>query len=120
MRIPESPLAPEITRRADVPPMPPNWLRTFRPAWRALAGWPAQTPVGHGPTESSDRQPQPETGVREMSAAAGPGGGAALGGGASVAPPPIFTPPAPTNPRQHSQGAVVAASKLGSYAREST
>jgi hypothetical protein len=76
-------------------------LPASRPAWRALAGWPAQTPVGHSPTESHDRQPQPEAGVRGMSAAAGPGGGAALGGGASVAPPPLLPPPAPTDSREH-------------------
>ena len=87
------------------PPMPPSWLRTFRPAWRALGGWPAQTPVGHDPTESSGRQPEPETGVRRMSAAAGPGGGAALVG-ASVAPPPILPPP--TDSREHSERPVDA------------
>ena len=104
MRIPGSLLSPEITRRADVPPMPPNWLRAFRPAWRALTGWPAQTPGGHGPTESSDhRQLQPDAGVRGMTAAAGSSGGAALGGGASVAPPPAFPPPAPPDSREHSE-----------------
>jgi hypothetical protein len=97
MRIPESSLSPEITRCADVPPMPPRWLPAFRPVWRVLAGWPAQTPVGHGPTESNGRQPQPQTGARGMSAAADPGGGATLDGGTSVAPPPVLTPPAPTD-----------------------
>jgi hypothetical protein len=97
MRIPESSLAPEITRYADVPLMPPSWLQAFRPVWRVLAGWPAQTPVGHGPTESNGHQPQPQTGARGMSAAADPGGGATLDGGTSVAPPPVLTPPAPTD-----------------------
>jgi Sigma-70, region 4 len=105
MRIPGSSLAPEIARRAEVPPTPPSWLRTFRPAWRALVGWPAQTPVGHDPTESSGRQPEPETGVHRMSAAAGRGGGAALVG-ASVAPPPILPPP--TDSREHSERPVDA------------
>jgi sigma-70-like protein len=106
MPISGSSRSPEIARRADVPPMPPSWLRAFRPAWQALAGWPAQTPVGHGSTGSSDRQPQPEAGIRKRSAAAGSGGGAALGGGASVAPLPAFLPPAPTDSREHSKRSV--------------
>jgi hypothetical protein len=94
MRIPGSSRSPEVAHRAGIPPMSPSWLRTFRPAWRALVGWPAQTPVGYGPTESSGRQPEPRVGVQGMSTAAGPGGGAALVG-ALVAPPPIFPPPEP-------------------------
>jgi hypothetical protein len=78
---------------AGVPPTSPSWLRAFRPAWRTLAGRPAQTPVGHSPTGSSGRQPEPWVGVQGISAAAGPGGGAALGG-LSVAPPPAFPPSA--------------------------
>jgi hypothetical protein len=93
---------------AGAPLMSPSWLRAFRPAWRALAGWPAQTPVGHGPTGSSGRQPEPGVGVQGMSAAAGPGGGAALGG-LSVAPPPAFLPPATTtDSREHSKRPVDA------------
>jgi DNA-directed RNA polymerase specialized sigma24 family protein len=103
MQIPGSSRSSEITRRADVPSMPPTWLPAFRSAWRALAGGPAQTPVGHGPTESSDRQPEPETAVRDMSAAAGLGSGAALDGEASAAPPSAFPPPAPRDSREHSE-----------------
>ena len=88
--------------------MPPSWLPAFRSAWRALAGWPAQTPVGHGPTESNGRQAQPQTGARGMSAAADPGGGATLDGGTSVAPPPVLTPPVPTDIHQHSERPVDA------------
>jgi hypothetical protein len=76
MRIPGSSRSSEITHRADVPPMPPSWLQAFHPTWRTLASWPAQTPVDHGATESSARQPEPQAGVQEMSAAASPGGGA--------------------------------------------
>ena len=101
--MPGSSLPAKTTHRADVSPMPARWLQAFRPAWRALAGWPAQTPVGHGLTDSNDRQPQPQSGTRGMSAAADPGGGAALDGETSVAPPPTLTPPTPTNSHQHSQ-----------------
>lgn len=51
MRMSGSSRSSEITRCADVLPSPPSWLRAFHPAWRALAGWPEQTSVGHGPTE---------------------------------------------------------------------
>lgn len=61
------------------------------PSWVGLH----EPPVGHGPTGSSGRQPEPGAGVRGMSTAAGPGGGAALVG-ASVVPPPTFPPPEPT------------------------
>jgi hypothetical protein len=92
--------------------MSPSWPRTFRPAWRTLVGWSAHTPVGHGPTGSSGRQPEPEAGVQGLSTAAGPGGGAALEG-ASVAPPPIVPPAQPvpaalTDSREHSQRQVDA------------
>ena len=118
--MPGSSLSSEITHRADVPPRSPNWLQALRPAWRALAGWPAQTPVGHGPTESSDRQPEPRVGVQGMSTVAGPGGGAALGGGASVAPPPILTPPAPTDSDEHSERPVDAGQCAGLRALSAT
>jgi hypothetical protein len=88
--------------------MPPSWLRAFRTTWRTLTGWPAQTPVGHSPTESNGRQPQPHAGARGMSTAADPGGGAALDRGTSVAPPPLLPPPAPTNFHQHSEQPVDA------------
>lgn len=58
-------------------------------------GWPARTPVGHGSTGSSGRQPEPGARVRGSDTAVGPGGGAALVG-ASVAPSPIFSPVEPT------------------------
>jgi hypothetical protein len=40
--------------------MSPSWPR----AWLALLGWPAHTPVGHGPTGSHGRPPKPGTGGR--------------------------------------------------------
>ena len=104
--------ASEVACRAGLPPRPPSWLRAFRPAWRALVGWPAQTPVGHGPTGSSGRQPEPGVGVQGMSAAAGPGGGAAFGG-ISMAPPPAFPPAATTDSRDDSERPVDA----GQFAR---
>lgn len=52
--------------------MSPSWSRAFRPAWRNLVSWSAHTPVGHGPTGSSGRQPEPEVGVRGMRTAADP------------------------------------------------
>ncbi|MGH3802326.1 MAG: sigma factor-like helix-turn-helix DNA-binding protein, partial [Pseudonocardiaceae bacterium] len=95
--------ASEVARRAGIPPMSPSWLRAFRPALRALAGWSARTPVGHGPAGSSGRQPDHEAGGRGMGTVAGPGGGAALEG-VSVAPPPAFLPPAViTDSREHSE-----------------
>jgi hypothetical protein len=106
--MPGSSLSAEIARRAKVPPMPPSWLRAFRTTWRTLTGWPAQTPVGHSPTESHGRQPQPHAGARGMSAAADPGGGAALDRGTSVAPPPLLPPPAPPDFHQHSEQPVDA------------
>lgn len=102
MRIPGLSRSSKIAL-ADVPPISPSWLPAFRPTWRALAGWPAHTPVGHDPTDSSTRPPEPETGVQGMSAAAGPGGGATLDGEASVAPPPVLPPPVPPDSREHSQ-----------------
>jgi hypothetical protein len=100
--------AAEVARRAGVSLMSPGWLRAFRPAWRALAGWPARTPVSHSSTGSSDRQPEPGVGVQGMSTAAGLGGGAACGG-LSVAPPPAFPPPtATTDSRDHSERSVDA------------
>lgn len=94
----------EIARRAGIRPMSPSWPETFRLGWRALVGWSTRTPVGHGPTGSSGRQPEPEAGV--------PGGGAALVG-ASVAPPLIFphvqlVPAATTDSCEHSQQQVNA------------
>jgi hypothetical protein len=106
--MPGSSLSAEITRRADIPPMPPRWLRAFRTTWRTLTGWPAQTPVSHSPTESHGRQPQPHAGARGMSAAADPGGGAALDRGTSVAPPHLLPPPAPPDFHQHSERPVDA------------
>lgn len=61
-------------------------------------GWSARTPVGHGSTGSSGRQPEPGARVRGRTAAAGPGGGAALVG-ASVAPPLICPPVEPAAAR---------------------
>jgi hypothetical protein len=50
----------EVAHRADIRPMSPHWPPAFRPAWRALVGWSARTPVGYGLAGSSDRQPEPE------------------------------------------------------------
>lgn len=100
MRIPGPSRPPTATPRPDIPPIPPNWPRTFHPAWRPLIEWRAlmrrstRTPVGHDPTGSSDRQPQPGVGAR-ASTAAGLGGGAALGWGVPVVPPPIVSPATP-------------------------
>lgn len=55
-----------------------------------------ELPVGHGPTGSSGRQPEPGVGIRGTSTAAGPGGGAALVG-APVVPPPTSPPAATAN-----------------------
>jgi hypothetical protein len=99
MRIPESSLSPEITRRADVPPIPPHWLRALRLTWQALTSWPAQTPVDHSPTESNDRQPQPDADIRGISATTSSHGGATLGGGASVAFP-LPAPPDSCDPSE--------------------
>jgi hypothetical protein len=98
--------ASDVAPRAGVPSMSPRWPRAFRPLWRTFAGWSAYIPVGHDPTGSSGRQPEPEAGVRERSTTAGPGGGAVPGGETSAAPPPIFPPvqPAPaafTDSREH-------------------
>lgn len=79
--------------------MSPSWPRAFRPAWRALVGWCAQTPVSPSSTGSSGRQPE-----------SGPGGAR---GRASVAPPPVLSPVEPafaatTDSRGHSQRRVDA------------
>jgi hypothetical protein len=73
-------------------PMSPSWPRALHPAWWALVvglhelRWVTAQSF-------SNRQPEPEMGVRGIrTAAAGPGGGATLGWGASVAPPLIFPP----------------------------
>ena len=94
MRIPRPSRSAEFARAQ----MSPSWPPALRPAWRGLVGWPARTPVGHGPTGSSDRQPEPAVRVQGRSTAAGPGGGAALMGG-SVAPPPTFSPLEPAATR---------------------
>jgi hypothetical protein len=49
-----------VVRRPGTPLMSPSWPR----AWLALLGWPAHTPVGHGPTGSHGRPPKPGTGGR--------------------------------------------------------
>jgi hypothetical protein len=101
--------ASDVAPRAGVPSMSPRWPRAFRPLWRTFVGWSAYIPVGHDPTGSSGRQPEPEAGVRERSTTAGPGGGAALGGEASAAPPPIFSAPAAfTDSREHREWPVDA------------
>jgi hypothetical protein len=73
----------------------------------ALGAGSARTPVGHGPTGSSGRQPEHEARGFGMSTAAGSGGGAASEG-ASVALPPLFLPVGPaaagtTDAREHSK-----------------
>ena len=87
-----------IAPRTGVPPMAPHWPRGSRPAWLALVGWAAHTPVGHDPTGSHGRHPKPATGIRGTSTAAHPGSGAL--DRISVAPPPILPPttPAPVAP----------------------
>jgi hypothetical protein len=75
------------SRRAGVP-MSLSRPRTFRSAWQTLVDRSEHPPVGNSPAESSNRQPQPETGLQEMITAIGPAGGAALGGRTSQAPPP--------------------------------
>jgi hypothetical protein len=75
-------------RRVGVPPTSSSWPRTCRSAWRPLVDWSAHPSEGNGPAGSSPRQPQPESGLRGMISAAGPGGGTALGAGASGTPPP--------------------------------
>jgi hypothetical protein len=80
MRLAAPPRASEIARPAGIPSMSPSRAGTLRLAWRALVGWSTRTPVGHSPTGSSGRQPEPEVGARGTATAAGPGGGAVLWG----------------------------------------
>lgn len=86
--------------------MSPRWPRASHP-WRALVEWFARTPVDHGPTGSTGRQPKPGMWIRGRSTASDPSGAAALEE-APVAPPPIVPPvePAPattTGSRKHSE-----------------
>ena len=96
--------------RAGVPLMAPHWPQGSRPAWLALAGWTAHTPVGHDPTGSHGRQPKPATGIRSTSTAAGPS--SVRLDRAPVAPPilpPVkLVPAAPTDSREPSQRRVEA------------
>ena len=98
MHIPEPSRPSVAARHAAVPPPSPDWPRALRPAWRALVSWSVRTPVGHGPTGSSGRQPQPGAGIGMSTAAGSPGGGAARGG-TSVAPLPILPPFLPSQRR---------------------
>lgn len=79
--------------------MSPNWLGGLHRAWRGLVDWFARTPVSHGSTASTGRQPESADWMRVESTAAGPGSGAALEGAPAALPPivpPVDPPPAAT------------------------